>query len=408
MIKKIVLVPDAYYLSDPIYTRLLKSKVDYSQYIYLNTNFPMSFVQSVIPNTYKLFDSYIEISGYDTEIIRSVIFNKNPLFRFANLKKFIHEYYLFRSKIYEVLDQLRPSAIIVTADKLLASKEFYFYAKKHQIPYIVYQSAFLEAPDIKMPKRLKNLLYAVIFNSLLRIPLANSRREYGNEFKDNYLLLWGNHFAAKYIGKKENKFIKTIGNPQYDEIYSKGNKIIDQRKETFPAEKLKVLICTQELAGLVSKKAQDELKNIYRELIINNPTYQFCIKVHPRESEEDYISLFDNESTTNLVITKNTDLNKLYNDYHIQISTTSLTSFNALISGLPIILVKPDLMPFFNHFFNDIALKANDSMDILHHLRIINSYDYYNKFIDRRESFLRDILCPDSINRFKSFLNDIL
>lgn len=404
--KNIVFCPSLNYLTDPIYLRLAKHKPANCKYVYLNTNFPVVTKQDEDPGIKKVFDVYSEIKNYDFGFLEHIIFfEKSIVRRVQNLIKFIRVYGDFKKELYEALDSLKPAMIIVASDKGILGEELYHYTKKKNIPFVVFQSAFFpERPKNNFFQNLKNSINNFFFNIVLNIPVGRSNSLMGNEFIDAHVLLWGKYHTVLLKKVKKSSYVHTIGNPEYDEIRVLGDAIAETRLKLFPVKKLKVLICTQALDSLTTKDKDLMIKAAYRQLILANPDFDFCIKVHPRENEKGYVELFKYDNPRNVIITKNTDLNELFREYHVQISNGSLTSLKALLFGLPVIIFFDDIMPWFQNFFNDIGLKANSYEELENNLNNINTYNYHESFIQNRRLFLSNVLNPNAIRNFNEFV----
>ena len=402
--KNIVFVPDAHYLSDPIFFELAEEKSKGYRYIYFDTKFPMSFEQkSIDKEKIKIFDEFVEVDDKMVPTIKDVFNNKNISFRINKILDFLRAYTRYRHELYSQLDKIKPAAIIVTTDKLLVSKELYKYAQRKQIPYIVYQSAFINMNPYPFKRKFKNFIYRILFNLLMQIPLSVKNSLYGNEEKNAYLFLWGDYFKQFY-GNLKPEHIKVVGNPYYDKVIMKSIENVERLKGSFPVEQLKILVCTQEMSGLISEQEDNELKRSYRQMVEEHPDHWFCFKIHPRESKDAYEEIF--HGLKNVKISDNDDLLSLLKEYNFQISSGSLTSFLSILSGVPVILFKPDLLASTGYFNGRVEQKAQDINEFSVLLKYLNKRSSYIEFLKERESYLETMLRHNACQNFNRVLNE--
>lgn len=409
MKKKILFVPDAYYLSNSIYSEFCDDKLKDYRYIYFDTNYPMSFIQLLPIEIYtsNKYDSIIEIENPYKSFFYDYFKNKNIIYRLINLLKFCRSFNIYKKIVKNALKDVSPDIIIVTTDKLMISHILNEYSQENEIKFIIIQPAFLETPKRSLSYRSKNLFHLLFFNSILKIPLGNKNSCFGNEFENSYLLLWGEYFRKNYYDKNINKKIRLIGNPEFDKLITRSEKRIIKLKEVFPTDKLEILICTQELKGIISESTYKNLVKEYVEIVEKNSKYNFCIKVHPRENINEYNKLLENKRLTNYRIKQNEELESLFDSNFIQMSVGSLTSFNSILAGLPIIIYKPDLLPYFNHFTDESFITLDNNSSFAETIRLINSKEYYSKFLDIRNDYIKKMLRRNSNLLFNNFIKEI-
>jgi hypothetical protein len=309
--------------------------------------------------------------------------------------------------VEDALKDVSPDIIIVTTDKLMISHILNQYSQENEIKFIIIQPAFLETPKRSLSYRSKNLLHLFFFNSLLKIPLANKNSCFGNEFENSFLLLWGEYFRKDYYNKRINKNIRLIGNPVFDKLITRSDKRINKLKKVYPTDKLEILICTQELKGIVSETSYKNLIKEYVEIVERNSNINFCIKLHPRESISEYKELLEDKGLTNYQIKQDEELESLFDTNFIQMSVGSLTSFNSILAGLPIIIYKPSVLPYFNHFNNEKFITLNDHLIFKDVIEMINTKEYYIKYLAIRSKYINKMLKRNSNLLFNNFINEI-
>ncbi len=406
---KILFIPDAHYLSDPIYTRLAANKIEKFNYYYFLTNFPMNFVQrnEDIKVDQKQFDKIHIQNNPNKDFFFNIIYKANLIYKIKNIIKFIKLYKFYRKDVYHTLNEYSPSIIIVTTDMLLINRDIYKWAFSKNIPFIVYQSAFLESPHYNFTANLKNFLYRICFNRLLNIPLGRYNNLYGNEFKDSYLFLWGEYFKKDYSGKKADDKIKYVGNPYYEEVIAGSKDIINRIKNSLPKENLNILICTNDLTGFLTKEEIEKIFVIYQKAIIENPNHHFIFKIHPGESEQKYESLFNKEKVKNYSVETKQTMTQLLGYAHIQVSIGSLTSFEAILSGIPIIIINSKLLKIADHFNNELDEKVYNYDEFNEKIRLMNSASFYKSFLLKRKDYIDKFMKLDSVDRLNNAIIDI-
>ncbi|WKZ71076.1 MAG: hypothetical protein QY331_07400 [Melioribacteraceae bacterium] len=406
----ILFIPDAHYLSDPIYTRLAANKIEKFNYFYFLTNFPMNFVQRYESSKIdqKLFDKIYIQNNPNKEFLFSIIYKANLKYKIKNLIKFIKLYKFYRKEVYNTLNELSPSIIVATTDMLLINRDIYKWALSKKIPFVVYQSAFLESPHYNFTTNVKNYLYRICFNRLLNIPLGRYNNLYGNEFKDSYLFLWGEYFKKDYNSKKADDKIKYVGNPYYEEIIARSKFNINRIMSDLPKENLNILICTNDLTGFLTKEEIEKIFTIYQKAIIENPNHHFIFKIHPGESEQKYESLFNKEKVKNYSVETKQTMTQLLGYAHIQVSIGSLTSFEAILSGIPIIIINSKLLKIADHFNDKLDEKVYNYDEFNKKISFMNSASVYESFLLKREDYINKLMQLDSVTRFNNTIKQIL
>lgn len=395
MKKRVVYIPSYYYLSHPIFFNIVRCAKDRFQNIYFNTKDPLfaktnkGGIKQEEIKTY--FDEYHEI---DTPLTLSSLADfDNTSEKYRCVISFVSRFKAFRIRLEQQLDMLNPDAIVTATDMGgYINRMCNLWAERNNVHFIIIQPSFLEADLIsnKIKNKSKNQLCYLLFNKLLNIPVFRRQNYFGNERPKNYLFLWGESFKNRYKGLKIEKNIYITGNPAFDPLFEgesigKGGNNIGIE---IPKDRPIAIICTQILEGLIDEKDIREVENLYRTVIKDNPNLYFIVKVHPRQDLEKYNKIFDDIAKNNFVIVKNMDLYSLFGCADVHVSVSSYSSFEAVIFGIPIVLIKRDLITFFDHFNNKIELRANTSKELSAHLRRCITVEYKEEFKMKREKYL--------------------
>ena len=384
MKKRIVYIPDYYYLSNRIFINLLKYTKGHFYNIYFNTKDPL-FEKTNLMGIKKneiipFFDEYSEVEKSKIHIGK---IKKRKLNNYVEWKK-VNNY------IHDQLSKLNPQAIITTTDMGgVINRMCNYWAKKNNVPYIVIQSAFI--PTHFEKTSLKNKLNYLIFNKVLGIPLHKRQNLFGNEISTNHLILWSDYFKKYYKGTEIEGNIRTCGFPGYDHLFNRDiNTHI--KNITLPKNKHIVTICIQPLKSILSSKNQDEINEILISGITNNTDFFFLINVHPRMQLEEIRAIFKRIKTNNYIIIEYPEIFTLIANSDIQVSVSSTVSFESVILDIPIILIKKELVSHFDPFNNEIELRANTSEEFSEQLNRCIKSDYKNDFKKRRDKYLKKMV----------------
>ncbi len=386
MRKRIVFIPSYYYLSHPLFFNVVEKISDYEK-VYFNTKDPVSWEYNKKgikkEDILKYFDTYYEVDkemGYKDS-------KNNKLQKFYEIKIYI-------KKIKEILDGIKPVIIITTSDMFFSARVFNQWANINNIPVIIIQPVFLDFK--KNSYGLKQQIKYLLFNKVLNIPLCRRQTYHGNEDNNNnYLFLWGEYFKRYYKGKAIYDNIYITGNPACDKyftVYRKKNYTYYKILNISPDKKI-VVFCTQVIDKMFGNKAFTKVISIIKRTVVVNKKYYFIIKVHPREDIEKYKKTFRDLNENNYKIVKNVNLYDLYEITDVQASVSSYSSFEAVASGIPIIIINPNnKLKLFDPFNNEIELRASTSEEFNDQLKKCLTEEYKKEFKFKRRKFLKSRL----------------
>lgn len=385
MKQNIIFIPTYYYLSNPLFFSITE-KISKYEKIYLNTKELWKYNKGKIDRDeiLKYFDNYYEIG----QIFNQKYNKLSKLKKFIEMKKFIKNF-------KNILCELKPVAIITTSDMTFSWRICNQWAKKNNLPVIIIQPSFFDFKknNYDFKRRIKYL----IFNKILNIPIFGRQDYIGNEDENNYLFLWSEYFKQYYKNK-----------PIYDNIYITGNPALDKyltayikkKNDTYykilnisPDKKI-IVFCTQDIDKMYGVDDFTVMIKLLKEIIVDNKEVYFIIKVHPREEIEKYSRALKEIDKKNCKIVKNVDLYKLYEITDVQISfATSYSSFEAIVLGVPIILINPkNKYEFIDYFNNEIELRASTSIELSRQLKKCLTEKYKNEFKIKRKKYLKSRL----------------
>ena len=363
---RILFSSSSLYLTYPQFKAIIPELNDFKK-ILINVN--AQYTKEIDNNYIKeknatlIFDSYIKL-------------NPKREISFDSLKN----YRIYKNLLTGYLYKINPNAIISGSDLAISDRVMYSWCKKKNVPFIILQPSFLDAFPEKYG--LKKIINYIIINKIFGLPVYRKYILYGNESQKSYLFLWSKYFIKN--PKRKNRF--TLGNPAFDRLFKNFN---NERKL-----KNAILICTENLpAHIYGKHIRVKIIDIFLRAIISKPEITYYIKVHPRESIENYIKLFPKSKFRNVKVVQSKDLYELFSLCDIQISVASFTSFEAAAMGLPIVTVRPDNnIRVFDHFKQEIDIRVTEAEEIVDKINLCLSDDYWNRFIIKREKYFKKML----------------
>lgn len=372
--EKIIFIATYSYLAIPQY-KVLTPFLKYYHNILFNVKDPLSstfdmnhITQDIIT---RYFDEYIELNDVSFDI--------------KGIRAKIQNYKNYQEKILAKLKLIKPKVIVSCSDMTLSDRIISSWCLNNNVPFIIIQPAILGGEHSFGKKSLgryslKHQVKRVILKRFIGVPLLRRQHLFGNESQQTHLFLWSEYFA-KNPDRKNTTF---VGNPAYDELFNKF------RKKKSRTLKNKILICTQNIEQYYAPEKVEQVTQMYKKAITSNPELGFYIKVHPRESIQKYKNIFNENDFPNIKIVKNHNLHDLFEICDIQISFASTTSIEAVIFGLPIIIINPDnSFKLVDHFRGEIDIRVTNVNNMPKAITTALSNDYWEKFLKKREKFIQ-------------------
>jgi thiamine kinase-like enzyme len=361
------------YLSLPILSSIAKEIKKVGVNFYIDTN-------EEEPNGVAVPDNFDMTLRINKELVTSAYGS----IKSRNVLKTVKSVKTLKKHVNERMDFLNPDAIVATSDMGgLVTRLCNEWAVKHKRPFFIMQPSFLEVNPQSIKLRIINKLIYLAFNKVLGVPIGR-RQQYANcERKTNYTLLWSGEFSNQMTQKYlENTF--SVGNPLLDKFAN--------QKVRIDVKKPVALICTQHYeklveCGILKPHQALEIITMLTQAVQQNPDVHFIIKVHPSEDDNDYIKIFGGRYGSNFSITKTGDLTHLLNTADVQVSMASYTSFEAVVAGVPIIIIHPEFVDFFNQF-EGIGFIAKSTSEFNRVLKISLGSAYRSFFKLHRERYL--------------------
>ena len=367
----ILYVPGCYYLSNKIFIAIARAAKKHNN-IYFDTKDPgFDSTNAVNPDAENIVKTFDRVFCDTHPFTAKGISDIKNIFEAQQYKKALHTN----------LEYLKPDVIIISTDMGgYINRMINNWAKKNNIPFIVVQTAFLESSIPKVKDVMVNKLGYLLFNKILDIPLFRKQHIFGCEKKSNYLFLWGTDFKKMYKGTCIEQNIRLVGNPVFDNMKSK---ILDMRDASPTA-----LLCPCMFNGVISKENELKIQKMYQDIIKQNPNVHFVVKVHPRETVGQYQELLK-DCGKNYHITKHADLYTLFRFADVQISLASYSSFEAIVAGVPVILLGNHILEFpFTQFNHRAAWQPRNMLQFNAVLKRCLSKKYAREFRKLRVEYL--------------------
>ncbi|NHK32402.1 MAG: hypothetical protein FK730_13695 [Asgard group archaeon] len=387
---KVVLLPCFYYLSKTLYKKIANAGKDI-QWIFFDAGDPRFYKYNKKKHAVaeiKEYAKYIEIDSKFTELLFST---KGRLKVFKIYKE-------YKKAIIEKLEEINPDAIVSVSDHgNFSTRLVNKWCNANGKPFIIMQPAFLSftKPKRRWLYRLRYLLY----NKVLGLPVSYRQPWNGLEYKSNHVLFWGKFFEnqyKKYLNKiPHNSYI--TGFPSFDHIKiekTNQSKKFEDRLNISIGNRKVILICTQDMERWFGPESNDKINDIYYKAIQKNPDDFFILKIHPRESSEYYQRFYQKLSEDNFVLVQDYDIYELLQFADVHISISSFTSFEAVIYGIPIILLGFNTLAKVNTYettmevLKEIAYSANTAECLSEKIQELVSISDSEKYKKRRADFL--------------------
>lgn len=300
--------------------------------------------------------------GQKIDIADLIWFIRHPLRHLATL--------LFtKNEVRQLFDRLRPALIVTTTEAYYTERFLLEEAKRSGIPSLC---LFSVVPDRKAEpsaeekalaakSRLQKLVQRKVLSAvvlwLLLYPARRILQGLGLPISDlplgervTKVLVWNEEHREILIGKggSPGRIIVT-GSPLHDMIYHKntysGQEIIDMVYKMLDIKKTKgiILFTSQPSAkyGVCSFEEQRDLTELIIETCARFNDYMLVIKLHPRESVEDYgyINGSPLRHRVRLVADKDADLYDLICASRLVLNQDSTVGIDALLFDKNVITI---------------------------------------------------------------------
>lgn len=363
--KKVLLIPTYYYLSNPMYLSIQELLSNQGlEFIYFNTKDNILVEGNTINITKEgigqNFNRYEELE-YSPTWIRNPKNTKNfkenqlesgflkctyyNIFRYINkinnVINLMSEYKIYEKKIIEKVKEINPEFLIITSDMSIS----YRIIKKHfpHLKIIIIQPCFL---DIRDKNRGKKFFIKKALNILSGGIMYPSQLYFGLESKNDKLLLFDSTIIDFYKTRRKNVF--KIVNPSFyklsqdvQELKSKDNRKKTLDKVNITNDNKIVIIFLSDYTLGHGEKVNNYIKEIYIKLIQTySKKINFLIKNHPRIPLKDFDKNFINNENI-IFLKEQLSFKEILSIGDLNISHNSNASLESLVIGMPTINLVP-------------------------------------------------------------------
>ena len=419
--KKILLIPSYYYLSNPIYIAMKELLDEDFEFIYFFTKDSTCIKLNLENISYELvgkkFDKYVEIDFdpfwvtklsvnnnlSNLGLINLILRLKNNILYFFNIRKYIKHF-------VEKINRISPDYIVLTSDMTFSYRIIKRYFPTIKI--IIIQPCFLDFRDKKLKKF---SILEKIGNILLGNLYYPKQSYFGLESKNDKLLLFDDKFMDFYKNKREN--IYKIINPFFSKLnqeiasLNKNNikKLLFKSISINPSKPI-IILFASDYTTIHGNEVQMYIENTYINLIKKYyQSFNFIIKNHPRAGIKNFDVHFKGYKEV-FFLQNELSYNELLAIGNLNISINSNASLESIICGMPTINFLPlDLQN--NEHFKWLsyygATEANTFKDIDILLRKFNKdMNYFNEKVEsgRRKLVDNQTKCKEKL--LKAFSNE--
>jgi UDP-N-acetylglucosamine 2-epimerase len=397
--RTILFIPTYYYLSLPVFYQLSGINKDKSMKMcFFITDDPLlshiNNYSSELNNIRENFDEVFTIDNSDLITIKKY-FNLSKSLKLVHLTLFYRELRRLKKRTENKLETIKPDIIVMTGE-LLVNIFCSNWAKKKNIPVVIIQPTFLSFNNRKtFVDQLKSKFLNTFSQLVIQSPVITDNNLFGCETKGNYLFLWNEKTKEKYSNRISESKIKITGNPLFDKYFNLKSKTKLDLDIKIDYSKPIITICPQNLIqhpNIIPQHKAEEINQIYKGLISYFQNIFFIVKTHPIQSEDYtfYCDYLNHDNVNNFIVTQHSNLLDLYKISTMQISFSSASSFEAILSDVPILLIMPDLLKVPEFFDNSIELTATTLKEAIDSVKMGLREDYKKTFTTKREKYIQE------------------
>jgi hypothetical protein len=405
--KKILFIPELFYLSNPPFISLSKHLKEYEtiylECVYSNRKFSKDY-HNDISKLHSLFSNIIVIEDIECKIADS----------YSDIVGMI-KYYLRKRdiniKIIDTIKEIKPDIIILPVEDTYVSR-FIMYYFPGIVVLVVQQSSLLtnpreQASSIGLRAKIIHSLKDMFFKypNFSKNPWKKRPIDNGNPLR----AYWSKFWSFCNSNDVNNNTIFYTGNAAIDDDINYGSVRI-QEISNYNLSCPRLVYATQPLP--VNKGLINKFNNFILECLNKKKNTKIIIKVHPRDEINYYIDFFKKLDHSDITIIKDGDISVLFKETDLLITGWSMTSYQALAMGVPVISINPDNIFDYSQSFTKNGIPVVNRIE-----QFIQKYDHFtsinglNDFAKERIEFLKEInTFPDgkSAVRLANLIRDIL
>lgn len=359
--KKILLIPTTYYLSNDFFGQLVNNLQDNYEYVYLDPN----------EKGFEKFNGYNKFLDDYANKVNCIEVPKEK-FNFSNLilKTISFHFYAFRFK--RIINRINPDLIITTSD---GTQSVRILDRSCDKKIIVVQTTFLNFDEEKYKNKrsiLKEKIYN-LFESFLYPYMAPSQ-VFGLKNQRHELFVWGDRVRSYYSGKKDLGNIHVVGNPNVTSLVKRTS----NKRVGFLIADCK----DRELQDVYLREAIDLQKKLDGKIDI-------IIRPHP--------SLFADSRYNDLIAeakylsTTEEDIEEFVENSKLIVSPFSSITLTSLAKRVPVIHYRKEKLTSFEFWFKGSNIDYYSSINDLESFLLNLSEEKLSDIVDRNKEYLESI-----------------
>ena len=376
--KRILFVPALLYLSTPIFLPILKHLEEYESYLldcdYINYKYSDDY-DGEMQKIKKQGAQIVKIADVDPDVISG---SSNSLYR--------RSLYLIKKRTVNVaigraIKAINPELIIMTSDSTYVARYIQYY--HYSIPTIILQQGSL-ANQVNQNNNVSSLIKNLFYVAIFKYPRIVVRQKQKDQIRVYWSQIWREQDNFSCVNEKN---IYYLGNPAHDSHIEEGNKRIAKYLSNSTINIQRIIYTTQPISishGITKK-------NLFNQIISNfiksKKHIELIVKMHPRDDQEYYIDIF--KELRNVKFIEEAELSDLIKSADLMITGWSMTAYEALALGVPVIAINP------NNIFNYKNRYPEDSVPVAVSLNELNGFyseigslDQIYQFIAKRKKFI--------------------
>jgi len=379
--RKILFIPALFYLSNKLFLPIVQYLRD-SETIYLdcdnalNKKYSKNYDEEIelIKNTFDRTEIIITSDEYDSSADQNILSSLNHYLKKRSYNK----------KTLNSIRNFNADLIVLTSDKTDTFKLITNYF--NHIPLLIIQQGSL-AKTTKSHTGLRKQIRNYLLKNFFYYPtLADFKTISG---KNLYFAFWSRFWNDTSTDAKNSYF---TGNGALDDDILNGNKKLNYPFQL--KQKLMVLYTTQPIAVNHGSAKSDSIHQMVLDYIIQNPAVNLTVKVHPRENEEFYKEFFSNKDIgiENVQVSKDVSLDSLIEGSDILLTAWSMTSYQTVALGVPVISLNPNnVFDYSKRFPGKCIPQVSNQEELQEAIQFLLSQKGHQNFISERKNFLKII-----------------
>jgi hypothetical protein len=386
---KVLFIPALFYLSNPLFvaisSRLAGYDTIYLECDHINRKFSTDY-QNEIKAMSSVFSELRII-----EDVENIITDGHS--RIGDIVKYYVSKRNANVEIIKAVKEIKPDVIILTSEDTYVSRFIFHYFPT--VPTLVIQQGSLVPSNNEKEALVASLRTKVIYSmlkSLFKYPtLPESPWSSGQKRRRKTPLraYWSKFWSFNDSGDMKDSRTFYTGNALLDDDIVYGTARI-VTANNYRLDRPRLVYATQPLP--VTGEVRDKFNDLVLRSLNHERNNRVVIKVHPRDDTKYYEQFFEKLENDEIIVTKDGNLSSLLRETDLFITGWSMTSYQAVAMGVPVIAINPDNIFDYSKRFTNIGIPvASDIDQFTHHYRRFTSAEGLRAFARERTEFLCEI-----------------